>query len=71
MLIYLLAFDPVSAPISATSFNRNGTLLAYAISYDWSKGHKGATDGSGASSGGVKIMLHRCQDSEVQKKIRR
>ncbi|CAJ0826190.1 11036_t:CDS:10 [Entrophospora sp. SA101] len=30
-------FNTVGAPIIATDFNRNGTLFAYAVSYDWSK----------------------------------
>ncbi|CAJ0908620.1 12409_t:CDS:10 [Entrophospora sp. SA101] len=32
-------FNTVGAPIIATDFNRNGTLFAYAVSYDWSKGY--------------------------------
>lgn len=31
-------FNPVGGPIAATSFNRDGKLLAYAVSYDWNKG---------------------------------
>ncbi|KAK9459157.1 WD40-repeat-containing domain protein [Lipomyces oligophaga] len=30
----------VGASISATGFNRSGTIFAYAVSYDWSKGHQ-------------------------------
>lgn len=66
-----LAFDQAPAPISATAFNKNGTIFAYAISYDWSKGHVGAGTGAGASAGGVKLMLHQCTDEESKKRPRR
>ncbi len=29
----------MGAPISATGFNMDGTIFAYAVSYDWSKGY--------------------------------
>ena len=32
------AFSPFEGPITATAFNRDGKLLAYAVSYDWNKG---------------------------------
>ncbi|KAG5220136.1 WD40-repeat-containing domain protein [Salix suchowensis] len=57
------AFDTAPGPISATTFNRNGSIFAYAISYDWSKGHSGMTPGHPN-----KIMLHACKDDEVKKR---
>lgn len=33
----LKAFSNVNATIPCTTFNRNGTIFAYAVSYDWSK----------------------------------
>ena len=45
------------------TFNRNGSIFAYAISYDWSKGHSGMTPGHPN-----KIMLHACKDDEVKRK---
>jgi mRNA export factor len=33
----LKGFSNIGSPISATTFNRNGTFFAYAASYDWSK----------------------------------
>ena len=33
----LKAQSSVQTPISATTFNRNGSLFAYAVSYDWSQ----------------------------------
>ncbi|KDQ59375.1 hypothetical protein JAAARDRAFT_34097 [Jaapia argillacea MUCL 33604] len=59
-------FDPCPGPVSATCFNRNGTILAYAVSYDWSKGHSGMTPGHVN-----KLMLHACKDDEVKKKLKR
>src|ERR1044071_8495038 len=33
----LKGFSSIGGPITSTSFNRNGTIFAYALSYDWSK----------------------------------
>lgn len=33
----LKEYQKVNGPISCTSFNRNGAIFAYAVSYDWSK----------------------------------
>lgn len=30
-------------PITTTSFNRDGSLYAYAVGYDWSQGHSANT----------------------------
>jgi mRNA export factor len=57
------AFDPAPGPIVASAFNRTGTIFAYAVSYDWSKGHSGNTPGHPN-----KIMLHACKDDEVKKR---
>ncbi|KAI0087307.1 Poly(A)+ RNA export protein [Irpex rosettiformis] len=59
----LKTFDPSPGPVSATCFNRTGTIFAYAVSYDWSKGHSGMTPGHPN-----KIMLHACKDDEVKRK---
>lgn len=32
-------YPRVEGQISATAFNGNGSLFAYAVSYDWSKGY--------------------------------
>lgn len=39
----LKGFQEVGGPISATDFNRNGNIFAYAISYDWSQGYQNNT----------------------------
>ncbi|OSX57656.1 hypothetical protein POSPLADRAFT_1174191 [Postia placenta MAD-698-R-SB12] len=59
----LKSFDPAPGPIATTCFNRTGTIFAYAVSYDWSKGHSGMTP-----SHPNKVMLHACKDEEVKRK---
>jgi mRNA export factor len=61
-----VAFERAPGPISATTFNRNGSIFAYAISYDWSKGHSGMTPGHPN-----KVMLHACKDDETKKRPRK
>ncbi|KAJ7603159.1 WD40-repeat-containing domain protein [Mycena polygramma] len=61
----LKTFDAAPGPISTTAFNRNGSIFAYAVSYDWSKGHSGMTPGHPN-----KLMLHACKDDEVKKRPR-
>ncbi|KAF9139553.1 Poly(A)+ RNA export protein [Linnemannia elongata] len=39
----LKVFTKKAGPIPAATFNRTGTIYAYAVSYDWSKGHSGAS----------------------------
>jgi hypothetical protein len=33
----VVAFNKQPAPITAISFNKTGSLMAYAIAYDWEK----------------------------------
>ena len=47
----------------ATAFNRTGALLAYAVSYDWHKGHAGNTPDMPS-----RVMVHSCKDDEVKRK---
>lgn len=51
----------LGSPIPATAFSRNGSYLAYALSYDWSKGHEYYQAGAKNA-----VMIHRVQDSEVK-----
>ncbi|KAF9585652.1 hypothetical protein BGW38_001370 [Lunasporangiospora selenospora] len=39
----LKVFNKQDGPISTAAFNRNGSIYAYAVSYDWSRGYSGAT----------------------------
>jgi mRNA export factor len=49
----LKGYPEVGGPISTTAFNRNGTIFAYAVSYDWSKGYASNTPQTVN-----KVMLH-------------
>ncbi|KAJ7301370.1 WD40-repeat-containing domain protein [Mycena albidolilacea] len=60
------SFEAAPGPISTTTFNRNGSIFAYAVSYDWSKGHSGMTPGHPN-----KLMLHACKEDEVKKRPRK
>ncbi|KAF9000697.1 WD40-repeat-containing domain protein [Cyathus striatus] len=62
----LKTFEAAPGPISTTTFNRTGNIFAYAVSYDWSKGHSGMTPGMPN-----KLMLHACKDEEVKKRPRK
>ncbi|KLO19343.1 WD40 repeat-like protein [Schizopora paradoxa] len=53
----------VNASISTCAFNRDSTIFAYALSYDWHKGHQGMTP-----EHPNKIMLHTCRDEEVKRR---
>jgi len=53
-------------PVVSMSFNHNHQIFAYALSYDWSKGHSGATPQGGNNN--TRIMLHHVKPDEVQKK---
>ncbi|CCM00073.1 uncharacterized protein FIBRA_02100 [Fibroporia radiculosa] len=59
----LKVFEQAPGPITSTCFNRTGTVFAYAVSYEWSKGHTGMTPGHPN-----KVMFHVCTDDEVKKK---
>lgn len=61
----LKSFDPAPGPITATAFSRTGAIFAYAVSYDWSKGHSGMV-----ANHPNKVMLHACKDDEVKKRAR-
>ncbi|KAG0306521.1 hypothetical protein BGZ98_002201 [Dissophora globulifera] len=60
----LKSFPKVGGPIASSCFNRSGTIFAYAISYEWNKGHAGAQQPIPN-----KIMLHSV--NEVDAKPRR
>ncbi|KZT41768.1 Poly(A)+ RNA export protein [Sistotremastrum suecicum HHB10207 ss-3] len=61
----LKTFDPAPGPITATAFNRTGSIYAYAVSYDWSKGHSGMV-----ANHPNKVMLHACKEEEVKKRAK-
>ena len=49
----LKGYPQVGGTISATNFNRDGTIFAYAVSYDWSKGYSANTP-----QYPIKVMMH-------------
>ncbi|KAG6853599.1 hypothetical protein C0991_002922 [Blastosporella zonata] len=59
----LKVFDNAGAPIVSTAFNHDGRILAYAVAYDWYKGHMGMVPDHPN-----KVMLHACKDEEVARK---
>ena len=60
------AFDPRPGPVSSSAFSRTGSIFAYAVSYDWSKGHSGNTPGHPN-----KLMLHPVKEDEVKKRTQK
>ncbi|CAE6529006.1 unnamed protein product [Rhizoctonia solani] len=46
-----------------TAFNKTGSLFAYAVSYDWSKGYSGMTPDHPN-----KVMLHVTKDEEIKRR---
>ncbi|KAJ5935883.1 hypothetical protein N7454_005181 [Penicillium verhagenii] len=57
----LKGYPAVGGPISSTAFNHDGTIFAYAVSYDWSKGYMGNTQPNTS-----KIMLHPVAPDETK-----
>jgi mRNA export factor len=52
-------------PITSGVFNRDGSIYAYAYSYDWSKGAEYYKQGEGSQ-----ILLHHVPDKEIRPKTR-
>ncbi|KAI7862035.1 WD40-repeat-containing domain protein [Spinellus fusiger] len=57
----LKLFPNLHGTIPCTAFNHNGTLFAYAMSYDWSKGHRFALP-----TYPNKILLHAVKEDDVK-----
>lgn len=57
----LKGYPAVGGTISATGFSRNGNIFAYAVSYDWSRGHMHNT-----AQLANKVMLHPIAPEEVK-----
>lgn len=54
----------VPAPIPACAFNRDGTIFAYAVSYDWSKGYSEYNPQVMKNT----ILLHPVKEDEIKAK---
>ena len=61
----LKGYQNVGGPITATSFNRQGTIFAYSVCYDWSKGFQSNTQQTAN-----KVMLHGVVPDEVKPRPR-
>lgn len=57
----LKMFNKNDAPITCSAFNANGSIYAYAVGYDWSKGIEYAS-----KMRTVQIWLHAVQDLEIK-----
>ncbi|ODQ78191.1 hypothetical protein BABINDRAFT_65513 [Babjeviella inositovora NRRL Y-12698] len=62
----LKGFPSLKSSISATAFNRNGTIFAYALSYDWSKGYEFNTP-----EYPTMIKLHPVKDDEIKQRAKK
>ncbi|EIE22298.1 WD40 repeat-like protein [Coccomyxa subellipsoidea C-169] len=62
----LKAMLKCSQPIPCSTFNRDGTIYAYAVSYDWSRGYAEYNP----SNAQHHILLHKPQDIEVKNRAR-
>jgi len=62
----LKAFQAANAPIPCSSFNKDGSIFAYAVSYDWSKGAENYNPATAQNH----ILLHGVQDSEIKARTR-
>ncbi|KAJ4950695.1 hypothetical protein NE237_027527 [Protea cynaroides] len=62
----LKAMSRCTQPIPCSSFNNDGSLFAYAVSYDWSKGAENHNPATAKNY----IFLHVPQDTEVKGKPR-
>ncbi len=61
----LKAFSSLSTSVTATSFNKNGTIFAYALGYDWAKGHQFSKPDNP-----VTVKIHAVKEDEVARKKR-
>jgi mRNA export factor len=59
----LKQFNSCNYPVTVGKFNAQGDMYAYAVSYDWSKGHEG-----NHSSLPKAIMVPKVQEAEVKPK---
>lgn len=57
----LKGYPAVGGPITSSAFNRTGTIFAYSVSYDWSKGYSANTQQTTN-----KVMLHPIGPDETK-----
>lgn len=62
----LKSFPNLNGTVSATCFNKNGTIFAYAVSYDWSQGYQfNRPDYPNV------VKLHATKEEEIKQKKKR
>ncbi|KAI0881972.1 WD repeat domain-containing protein [Annulohypoxylon maeteangense] len=59
----LKAYQKTSGSITSAAYNRDGTFFAYAVGYDWSRGHAANTQKTE-----TKLMLHPVSEEDIKKK---
>lgn len=62
----LKSFPSLNYTISSTCFNKNGSIFAYAMSYDWSQGFS-----INKPDYAIQIKLHATKDEEIKQKKKR
>ncbi|KAK9824435.1 hypothetical protein WJX72_010244 [[Myrmecia] bisecta] len=62
----LKAMQKCPLPITCSGFNHDGTIFAYGVSYDWSKGYAEHNPATAKNF----IFLHAPQDAEVKNRAR-
>jgi len=63
----LKQFQKMPLPISAGTFNYDGSIFAYSVSYDWSKGHEHFHPQNQKNS----IFLHAVTEAEIKPRTNR
>lgn len=58
----LSTFPAAGGAITSTAFNHDGSLFAYAVGYDWSKGYS-----SNTPQYPTKVMIHPMKEAELKK----
>lgn len=60
----LRTFPTVGGSITSTAFNGDGTMFAYAVSYDWSKGYA-----ANRVDYPTRVMVHKVLEEEVKPQL--
>ena len=63
----LKAFSKANMPIPVGAFNRDGTIFAYAVSYDWSKGSEHHNPRTVSTEGFEPLVSRRCAARRAEK----
>ena len=64
--IRIKASSSIGDAIPSTSYNRDGRIFAYAVSYDWSRGHEHSKQGQKH-----RILLYSVKDEDTRPRIQK